>query len=211
MKIRLLIFTILLFLLTACWPSFGKQTAMTAQENTPTILLTDSQIPTLTITLQETDTPEPTISSANNGWDRYLPRTMAEIIELAMIESELDTMVNNAVYLETAPDYQFPSKVRMIYTGEYREVKDPRKTMINIWLGSFAPQLTANEREEVFEMEFLFFEDGKEFWIPVQKPLIGFMKDELNAGDEVNLFLLFIGANRTENKLDLLFLVNEFN
>jgi hypothetical protein len=188
----------------------------------PTTTVTHIPSPTMTATPEPTDTPKPTNTPkptsipkptntpAKSAWDRYLPRTMTEIIVIINPEGELDTLAENELYVEMGLDYQCPSSVQMIYSGEFREVIDPRYAVIVIWLDTFAPQLTTSEREELFETEALFTENGKEYWLPVQKPLIKIMKEELEPGDEVTLFLLWVGATKVEDETDYAFLVNAF-
>lgn len=122
----------------------------------------------------------------------------------------MNNLAKNELYVEMGLDYQCPSSVQMIYSAEFREVIDPRKIIITIWLGTFASQLTVGEREELFETEALFTENGKEYWMPVQKPLIKIMKEELEPGDETTLYILWAGATKVEDEIDYVFLVNAF-
>lgn len=198
----------------------ATQTALAATEiaagwtetprQTHTATVTDTPLPTLTSTPKLTETPLPTGTPEPSGWDRYQPRTMTEVIDIINEEVELDTREEDVLYLEMNSDYHYPSNVQLIYSGEYREVTDPRKMMITSWVGSFASQLTPREQEEIFATEVLFTEDGAEYWIPVQKSLIEIMKDELKAGDEVTVLIVWMGEISEADEIDYVFLLNAF-
>lgn len=57
-----------------------------------------------------------------------------------------------------------------------------------------------------FRRELKVVEAGIEYWVPVQEVLVPSMKVELGAGQEVELFMIYIGQVAGRH----LFLVNEF-
>lgn len=67
-----------------------------------------------------------------------------------------------------------------------------------------------NEIVDLFETELLFKENGVEYWLPVQKQVIPYFAQELKKGDQVTLFLIWIGAYKNAGSWDWVFLVNEF-
>ena len=63
----------------------------------------------------------------------------------------------------------------------------------------------------MFDEEFLFVEDSAEHWLPVQNVLIPHFKEEMRAGESVDLFAVWIGITFAEpGKRQHVFLVNEF-
>ncbi len=63
----------------------------------------------------------------------------------------------------------------------------------------------------MFTEEFLFTEDGIQYWLPVQSVLIKHFENEMHEGDSVDLFAAWIGATFAEpGKREHVFLVNEF-
>lgn len=68
--------------------------------------------------------------------------------------------------------------------------------------------------EDTFQMfteEFLFAEDGVEYWLPVQSVLIPHFKREMSKGQSLDLFTAWIGVTFAEpGKRQHIFLVNEF-
>jgi hypothetical protein len=196
-----------LFILTGCGPSAelqGTQTADAATDAAAHWTATPTKTKTAVPSLLPSETPPP------STWDRYAPRTMAEIIASLDDKQDLETLENSNIYLEMSPDYQVPSVVQMTYTGDFRDVSETRATIIPIWLGTFAPQLNAEGREQIFATEALFIQNDVEYWIPVQGQLIPYLEDELQPGDEVVLWLIWIGASMMDDQMDLVFLVNEF-
>ena len=181
---------------------------------TPTSTLTSTPTPTLTPSPTVTQTPTRTATAtkdvtqpgSSSTWDRYKPRTLQEIIDLTM--SEAETMSYDSIYLNYGDTY--PSQVNMIYTGEFREVGVMKLLAITTWLSSFAPQLSEDQRNELFRTEGKFLEDGVEYWLPVQSQLIPYMQDELTINDEVTLLLVWAGMTNFDDQYEWIFLVNNF-
>jgi hypothetical protein len=70
-----------------------------------------------------------------------------------------------------------------------------------------------NRREEyvrLFDTEFLFTENLVEYWLPVQSPLIQHLQEVLRKGDDVTLYVAWVGAIKESSRLDWVFFVNEF-
>jgi hypothetical protein len=69
---------------------------------------------------------------------------------------------------------------------------------------------------ELFQTEVLFREGNKEYWLPVQKPLIDALKKEVKFGQAINAYVIFmggakLGGAKLENRWEWLFAMNEFN
>jgi hypothetical protein len=79
------------------------------------------------------------------------------------------------------------------------------------WATSVSAQMSREQVAALFRSEGLFREDSTEYWLPVQSQLIPYMKEELRVGDEVTLYLVWIGALKSSSaELDRVFLVNNF-
>lgn len=150
-----------------------------------------------------------TESAPPASWNRYQPRILGEL-ELLTGELLGEITEERAVYIETSPDYQYPSRVRVVFTGDFRDASESRLEGIKIWMATFAPSLTADEISSLFGQEGLFIEGEKEYWIPVQSTLIPIMEDELSPGNDVELFLNWIGATKEFDEIDRINLVNAF-
>lgn len=152
---------------------------------------------------------EPGVSDSDGTWDRYQVRTFRELDELTD-EVISETTNQDIVYLEMSPDYQYPSRVNVTFTGELRDTSEAKLEWIKVWLATFAPNLTPEEVEEIFAQEGLFLEDSVEYWLPIQSSLIPIMEDELTSGDKIDLLLLWMGATTNSEQVDRIYLVNAF-
>jgi len=143
-----------------------------------------------------------TILAQDFDYDRYKPRTLAELIDL-----NNPKLTDGAKKQFVISGDWFHSQVRLKYVGTSRLLSAERKELLNNWQKSFniKPE-TAN----LFEKEFLFKECEKEYWLPVQKQVASYFPKELKEGEMITLYLFFGGGVKTNEKADYLFLVNEF-
>lgn len=145
------------------------------------------------------------------NWDAYVPRTLKEI-STTIAENSLkkpdivrgDPKKDSAIVL-SYNSYQ--SRVKVVYTGESRKVSPQRKEVIDFWLGTFSKP---KELLDLYENEYLFTEDGAEYWLPVQKTVAVYFSKELKKGNTVTLFVAWLGGRYEPNGFDHVFLVNEF-
>lgn len=180
-----------------------EPTATATATNTSTPTATFTATPRPTATLRPTQTPTPT-----STWDRYKPRTLSEIIELTngLLKDSSESPI---IYLENSPEYQYPSQVHVIYTGEFREISVIHQFVIDLWTG---PSGDKTEFTDLFKQEARFVEGNMEYWIPVQEPLIPYMENELEVNGKTIIYVLWIGASleSTVEEADRVFLMNEF-
>lgn len=188
-------------------------TATNTPTNTPTSTATftptATATPTETPTPKPTSTPKPTATPTADTWDRYTPNTLANLIELT--SEHLVSAQYPALYIEASPEYQYPSQVEVIYSGEFREIDPAKQFLIETWGGTISPEV-AERIKGAFQQEVLVIEAGIEYWIPVQEVLIPFLEDELESGDEALIFILWVGGNilNAETPPDRVFILNEF-
>jgi hypothetical protein len=146
-----------------------------------------------------------TVTQAQQNWDHYKLRTLKQLLEQnASLISERETRGARTDLLITA---DFPSRVKVTYTGEKRMIPAKRKEFITYWADS---RNASRDIVDLFEEELLFKEDSTEYWLPVQKQVIPFFAKELKKGDPVQLFLIMLGARTDDGVSDWVFLVNEF-
>lgn len=137
-------------------------------------------------------------------WDEFKPRTLKEIIALDADDVKRYPDKNRLI-IHADP---LSSKVRMRYTGESRPIPSTRKEVLKLWTGSL--QIDPKYLEG-YENEFLFIEDKTDYWLPVQKKVIGYFDKELKKGDDVDLYLIRVGGiKQVKGEWDWLFLVEEF-
>jgi hypothetical protein len=171
-------------------------------KSTSTNIPTPSNTPTpgVTAILDETQAPDA------SPWDRYQPRTIKEIIEQNL--SETETLLDNSIFMNFGDDYA--SRVDVTYTGQFRDVSEGKLLLISTWLRSWAPQLSEQDIHEIFKTEGKFIEDNTAYWLPIQSQLVPFMKEELKKDDKVTLLLVWPGIVKYSNQIEWIFLVNTF-
>jgi len=104
----------------------------------------------------------------------------------------------------------FPSRVEMTYTGQFRDISESKLLLISTWMKTFAPQLSDSQIKELFKQEGLFIEDTVEYWLPVQSQLIPYMVEELDEDQKVTLLLVWAGLTKFSGEVEWVFLVNNF-
>lgn len=135
------------------------------------------------------------------GFERYKPRTLGEIIK-AHSDPQVLERSNMLLTGDT-----FPSKVKVIYTGESRKIAPARKQHLDMLVTSFNvdPKVI-----DLYGTEMLFTEGGEEHWLPVQKKLIPFFEKELKKGEAVILYAEWVGAKKIGGTWEWIFIVQEF-
>jgi len=200
-----------LFILVLCSLWLAGCAAPTATSTpTPTATRTPTETPpptaTATPTLTPTVTKKPTrTSTPTSTWARYKPGTLAGLVEDLEETTDFEDMSG---YLNLDDDRA--SLVEVVYTGQSRELELEKSILIVSFLASVAPQLSEEELFKVFTREYLFLEDGVEYWLPVQDILVPYMQREVAVNGKVVLFVTWLGAYQYEDRVDWIFLVNEF-
>jgi hypothetical protein len=141
--------------------------------------------------------------STMKGYERYRPRTLMEIIRE---HSHPKLLQGNQGSMILTGD-TFPSKVRVIYTGQTRSISPAKKQHLDMLVTSFKvdPKLIAR-----YGTEMLFMEGEDEYWLPVQVSLISFFEKELKKGEELTLYAEWVGAKKIGDTWDWVFIVQEF-
>ena len=101
----------------------------------------------------------------------------------------------------------FPSKVRVIYTGESRKISSAKKQHLDMLVTSFNVDPKVIEQ---YGIEMRFMEGDDEHWLPVQAGLIPFFEKEIKKGEEVILYAEWVGAKKVSGKWEWVFIVQEF-
>jgi hypothetical protein len=148
--------------------------------------------------------------SSAQDWDKYKPRSLkqitTELAEASFKDPDVFITDGKGGSIILSRD-TFPSRVAAVYTGSSRKVSDKKKEVIVAWLRIFGKPA---EYSDLFESEYLFTEDAKEYWLPVQKQVASYFEKELRKSDKVNLFAVWVGARRDSGGTEHVFLINEF-
>jgi hypothetical protein len=134
-------------------------------------------------------------------WDIFKPRTLKEVISITTKAVRPD----DTMFLA---QNQLESKVEVTFTGKSRPIIKARKTFIEWWFG----MLRSDQKEmaELYESEYLYKEGETEYWLPTQKPITKYFDKELKPGDKMDLYLISIGAYRSNDDIDCVLLVEEY-
>jgi hypothetical protein len=136
-------------------------------------------------------------------WEEFKPRTLQEIVSMEGDVDRRDQKENNIVFHANI----LSSRVRVTYTGTSRPISSMKREMIRSWAKMLG---NTEEYVEQYESEFLFTEESKEYWLPVQKKVSSYFDKELKKEDVIDLYLVRAGGIRTAGKWDWMLLVEEF-
>lgn len=132
-------------------------------------------------------------------WSEYEPSTLEGIVE--QHGGILDDAEEGDYVLDPGFDRY---RVTVRYLGDPRPIPGARRAFLEAWASSIQRPLPI---QELFDEEILVKQGPQEYRVPVQKVLMPALKAELEPGDEVELFVVFIGGPAP----DWIFLVNEFD
>ena len=134
-------------------------------------------------------------------WEIFQPRTLKEVIGITTKAVRPD----DSMFLA---QNELESKVEVVFTGKSRPISKARKDFINMWVGT----LRSNQKgyADLYEREYLYKEGEAEQWLPTSKPITKYFDKELKPGDKMNLYLISIGAYRSDGDIDCVLLVEEF-
>jgi len=140
-------------------------------------------------------------------WNDFERRTMAQLIKMNVEDDAEDLKRFPQSGQMVMRGKILPSIIRLIYTGESRKISEVRSKFIETW-GKFYSQ--DKDYNELFEAEFRFKEGPDEYWLPVQKPVTKYFDKELTKDGPVDLYLVRPGGIRSKDRIDWIFLVEEF-
>ena len=133
-------------------------------------------------------------------WDIFKARTLKEVTSITTKAVRPDdTMFLATTLLE--------SKMEVTFTGQSRPIPKARKDFISAWAGTLGQPKDYATR---YEKEYLYKEGDDEYWLATQTPITKYFDKELKPGDKMTLYLVSIGAYRTEKGIDCVLLVEEY-
>jgi hypothetical protein len=137
-------------------------------------------------------------------WDDFKRRTLKEIVSLDAREIQDSERQKRVIFHAD----MLLSVIRVKYTGKSRPLSDVKKDFLKKWAQTLAQN--ADEYAAHYEQDFLFKEDGVEYWLPVQKQVSAYFPKELKEGDEIDIYIVRAGGICSKKVCDWLFLVEEF-
>jgi hypothetical protein len=134
-------------------------------------------------------------------WEIFKPRTLKEVISITTKAVRPD----DSMFLA---QNQLESKVEVVFTGKSRPITKARKTFIETWFGML--RTDQKELADVYEREYLYKEGETEYWLATSRPITKYFDKELKPGEKMDLYLISIGAYRSDGDIDCVLLVEEF-
>jgi len=98
----------------------------------------------------------------------------------------------------------FRYRMTVAFSGELRKIDPGSQKLIGMWVKSVG---TDPKVADMFAQEVRVVEAGTSYWLPIQKVLVEPLRSEAKTGQQLNLFVTWIGSTKT----DFVFLVNEFD
>lgn len=142
-----------------------------------------------------------TVLAQGFPWEIFQPRTLKEVMAITT------KAVRPEDHMFLA-DNQLESRVEVVFTGKSRPLSKGRKSFIEIWFGMLRTK--QKHLAELYDQEYLYTEGETEYWLPTQRPITKYFDKELKPGDKMDLYLISIGAYRTDTAIDCVLLVEEF-
>ena len=97
--------------------------------------------------------------------------------------------------------------VRLVYRGPHRPIDRATAKFIQDYEKTIQAAQSLSSR---YEEEYLFGEDGKEYWLPVQKGVAAYFAKELKPGEKVDLYAVAAGGVLEDDGWKWIFTVEEF-
>ena len=146
------------------------------------------------------------IGRAQSTWDRYKPGTIRGVIQ----QNDSSIRANSPGKLPSwvVTGNQFPTVARVVYRGDSRPVDSIRAEIVRRWGVSFLRDSSMARR---FRREYLFQEDQTLLWLPVQDTVASYFPRELHTGQEIALYVLWLGAYYAGDDITWAFVVTEFD
>ena len=144
--------------------------------------------------------PEAVISQSQFNFKAYQSSSIAKILNANMVQiGEALRDDSKTVFTTSMNKYRVTGN----YLGSPRKIKFSLRMRINSWARALGVDKFIYG---LFTHEIQMMENGKSYWLPVQKNLVPFMQDELSNDQVIDLFVVFIGVFRGSP----VFLVNNF-
>jgi hypothetical protein len=144
-------------------------------------------------------------AAAQTSWDRYKPGTLSAVMDQHDSSIRAGSVDRRPSWVVTGN--QFPTLARVRYRGDSRPVDSIRLEIVRHWGVSF---LRDSSIARAFHREYLFQEGNQSLWLPVQDSVARYFARELKPGQDVTLYVLWLGAYYAGKDITWAFIVTEF-
>jgi hypothetical protein len=126
--------------------------------------------------------------------------------ELAAKVSGPDSRGNKMETMIVDPDLS-PTRVRVTYAGLTRRTPEAKGEVIRQWARLYAGSL---ETYKPYEVDVLFTENGNKYWLTFTKKKLTSFWDSKERSKRVDLFVIRMGAAKSRDRWEPVFLVENF-
>ena len=131
---------------------------------------------------------------------KYVPDKLALVTKRFSASAKQST---DQIFAED--DYSI--RARVTYSGLSRKLSDKKRAFLSRWLkDNEYPSELINK----FEDEYLFYEDGVDYWLVMQDVVTPHFVEEIKRGGTVDLYIALLGAVKEDGRSNFVILVNEF-
>jgi len=143
--------------------------------------------------------------AADFPWDDFKPRLLKQLVAIDLKTAERTPTSDSRVIF---PSAGIASKVTVGFAGESRPLSREKKELVERW----ALLQKANRAfAQSYEEEFQFTENGRSYWLALQKPVAIEYRRQAKKGGTVVLYLFSgVGGVRVGNDWDWALLVAEY-
>ena len=136
--------------------------------------------------------------------DDYEPRTLKEVAAAGQGARRSADKAETMIVLGDI----LPSRVRATYAGAARRLPPTKKEIIRRWARLYAGSPESYTRP--YETELLFVAGGTKYWLAVRRAALPSFGTELKRGEEVDLYLIRLGAAKERGAWEPVLLIESF-
>jgi hypothetical protein len=116
--------------------------------------------------------------------------------------AKLPRKFGDALYDMEAPHWVAAA----VYTGVIRPLAPDERRYVT----SYFRSMKVEQAAKAFDRAMLFRADGRNYWLPVEAPIVPYFAKELKKGQKIDLYVVQPGGTRRSSGWEWLFLVEDF-
>lgn len=144
------------------------------------------------------------LAAQTTDWSEFKPGTFAQVVQTERANLDFTPSTDGTGRINVSP-VTWPQKVVVRYAGQHRPLSEGSQQVLHLWAGSIGHDSTWAGR---FTNEYLFTENGVEYWVPVQTILETDLVREYQAGARVMLMARWLGTFHRTGKPQWVFVAN---
>jgi len=128
---------------------------------------------------------------AGNSFDRYPAKTLQEILAGRVeVEKTLHDAPRDGKFFVVNPEV---GHALVVFQGKTRAIEPATRDFLDLW----AKYDKMPAMSGLYEEEILVREGKTDYWLPMQKVLMGYLRDEAKAGTPIEVWVEWFGSYRS--------------